>query len=158
MPKTGSACDILPGTENKVLFCARDHFGIKPLYYYRKDKESEEIVFASEIKAFLEYPEFEKKLNKKLIGPYLSFSFTPTNETLFEGVYRLLPGTSLTAKGGKIEVKIYYDIEFEEKGYEFEELVNKISETMKDSVKHQLRLQNQTELILWDMMILDIVK
>ena len=43
----------------------------------------------------------EKKLNKKLIGPFLSFSFTPTNETLFEGVYRLLPGTSLTIQNRK---------------------------------------------------------
>ena len=83
--------------EEKRLFCARDHFGIKPFYYYKKQGEKE-IAFASEIKAFLEYPEFEKKVNKKLIGPFLSFSFTPTNETLFEGVYRLLPGTSLSIK------------------------------------------------------------
>ena len=86
--------------EEKKLFCARDHFGIKPFYYYKKD-EGENIAFASEIKAFLEYPEFEKKVNKKLIGPFLSFSFTPTNETLFEGVYRLLPGTSLTIQNRK---------------------------------------------------------
>ncbi len=48
--------------ENQVLFCARDHFGIKPFYYYKG--KNNELAFASEIKAFLEYPAFEKKLNK----------------------------------------------------------------------------------------------
>lgn len=123
--------------ENEILFCARDHFGIKPLYYYKKQEESK-VAFASEIKAFLEYPEFEKKINKKLIGPYLSFSFTPTNETLFEGVYRLLPGTSMTLKNGEVEIEEYYDLEFDEKSYEFDKLVDEISETMKDSVKHHM--------------------
>ena len=123
--------------ENSTLFCARDHFGIKPLYYYKKEG-SNSIAFASEIKAFLEYPEFEKKLNKKLIGPYLSFSFTPTNETLFEGVYRLLPGTSIEVKDDEIKIDTYYELEFDEKQYDFNELVEEISSTMKDSVKHHM--------------------
>lgn len=123
--------------ENETLFCARDHFGIKPLYYYKKE-ESSSIAFASEIKAFLEYPEFEKKINKKLIGPYLSFSFTPTNETLFEGVYRLLPGTSMTVNAEGVNIETYYDLEFDEKQYDFDKLVDEISETMKDSVKHHM--------------------
>lgn len=122
--------------ENETLFCARDHFGIKPFYYYKKEDPAEGIAFASEIKAFLEYPNFEKKVNKKLIGPFLSFSFTPTNETLFEGVYKLMPGTSMTIKNNEMEIKTYYDIKFEEQQYNFENLIDLISETMKDSVKH----------------------
>ena len=123
--------------EKQELFCARDHFGIKPLYYYKKEN-SNNIAFASEIKAFLEYPAFEKKLNKKMIGPYLSFSFTPTNETLFEGVYRLLPGTSMKIKNGEMEINKFYDIEFDEKQYKFDDLVSEIGETMRDSVKHHM--------------------
>ena len=123
--------------ENKTLFCARDCFGIKPLYYYKKE-DTNDIAFASEIKAFLEYPKFEKNLNKKLIGPYLSFSFTPTNETLFKGVYRLLPGTYMKVQNGQMEIKEYYDIEFAEKEYDFDEIVNKISDVMRDSVKHHM--------------------
>lgn len=125
-------------TENETLFCARDHFGIKPFYYYLKKSAPGEIAFASEIKAFLEYPEFEKKLNKKMIGPYLSFSFTPTNETLFDDVFRLLPGTSLVMKDGKMEIKTYYEVTFEEESKEFDKLAKDISETMKDSVKHHM--------------------
>lgn len=123
--------------DNETLFLSRDHFGIKPLYYYKKEK-AEDIAFASEIKAFLEYPEFERKVNKKLIGPYLSFSFTPTNETLFKNVYRLLPGTSMFIKNGEVGIETYYDIEFNEKEYNFEDLVKEIGETMTDSVRHHM--------------------
>lgn len=65
---------------SKTLFCARDHFGIKPLYFYQNGNT---FMFASEIKAFLEHPKFKKELNKELIEPYLSFSFTPTTQTFF---------------------------------------------------------------------------
>ena len=123
--------------DNKKLFCARDPFGIKPLYYYKR-QETEDIAFASEIKAFLEYPDFERRLNKKLIGPYLSFSFTPTNETLFKGVYKLLPGTSLSVENGEMKIQEYYQLKFDEKEYDFNELTQKISETMKDSVQHHM--------------------
>ena len=120
---------------NKKLFCSRDHFGIKPFYYYKNDKT---FMFASEIKAFLEHPEFEKKLNKDLIGPYLSFSFTPTNETLFKGVYSLEPGTSLSFKDNEITLQRYYELDFKEKNSDYKQTVDKIGETIKDSVKHHM--------------------
>ncbi|MCI8352228.1 MAG: asparagine synthase (glutamine-hydrolyzing) [Clostridia bacterium] len=121
--------------KNKNLFCARDHFGIKPFYYYQRDKT---FMFASEIKAFLEHPDFEKILNKDLIGPYLSFSFTPTNETLFKGVYVLEPGTSLNFKDNKITVKKYYELDFKEKNDDYKQIVDKIEEVIDDSVKHHM--------------------
>lgn len=121
--------------KNKTLFCARDNFGIKPFYYYQND---DTFMFASEIKSFIEHPKFEKKLNKELIGPYLSFSFTPTTETFFKGVYRLDPGCSLTYKNNKVTIKRYYKIEFKEKRMDYDKTVDKISEIMKDSVQHHL--------------------
>ena len=121
--------------KNKNLFCSRDHFGIKPFYYYKNDKT---FMFASEIKAFLEHPDFEKILNKDLVGPYLSFSFTPTNETLFKGVYALEPGTSLNFKDNKITIKKYYELDFKEKNSDYKQTVDKIEEVIDDSVKHHM--------------------
>ncbi len=119
----------------ETLFCARDNFGIKPFYYYQKE---DTFLFASEIKSFLEHPKFEKVLNKELIGPYLSFSFTPTTETFFKGVYRLEPGCSLTLKKNKITIERYYQIEFKEKRMDYQKTVETIRQTMKDSVEHHL--------------------
>jgi asparagine synthase (glutamine-hydrolysing) len=119
----------------KTLFCARDQFGIKPFYYYQN---ADTFMFASEIKSFLEHPKFERVLNKELIGPFLSFSFTPTTETFFKGVYRLDPGCSLTLKNNKITIKRYYKIEFNEHKKAYDKTVDEISKVMKDSVNHHL--------------------
>lgn len=119
--------------KKKSLFCARDHFGIKPLYYY---KNKDIFMFASEIKSFLEHPKFKKELNKEMLGPYLSFSFTPTNETFFKDVYCLEPGSSLIIENSKMTFKKYYDISFEEKDRDFNKVVEEISETMKNSIEY----------------------
>lgn len=121
--------------EKEILFCARDNFGIKPFYYYQNE---DAFLFASEIKSFLEYPEFKKELNKDIIGPYLSFSFTPTTETFFKGVYRLDPGCSLTYQNGEVKIERYYDIEFQPKERDFNEVVESISQTMKESVNYHM--------------------
>ncbi len=117
--------------QNKTLFCARDHFGMKPFYYYRNEAT---FMFASEIKAFLEHPQFEKVLNKELLGPYLSFSFTPTKETFFKNVYCLEPGTSLTFKENKITLQTYYQVIFEKKHIKYQTIVDQIDNIMKKTV------------------------
>lgn len=119
----------------KTLFCARDPFGIKPFYYYHKE---DVFLFGSEIKSFLEYPKFQKKINKEILGPYLSFSFTPTTETFFKDVYRLNPGCSLICKDGKVEIKPFYEVKFFPKKHEYDQVVEEISKTMKSSVDYHM--------------------
>jgi len=119
--------------KNKTLFCARDHFGIKPFYYYQNE---DTFMFASEIKAFLDHPKFKKEFNESILSSYLSFSFTPTTETFFKGVKRLDAGHSLTLKDGNIKIERYYDLKFPIEKKDYNETVEKISEVMKDSVEH----------------------
>lgn len=121
--------------KNKTLFCARDPFGIKPFYYYQNKNT---FMFASEIKAFLEHPDFQKELNKEIVSSYLAFSFTPTTETFFKGVFRLDAGSTLTWKEEKVTIKKYYKIEFEEKKKNYEKSVAEIEKVMKDSVEHHM--------------------
>ena len=121
--------------KKKELFLARDNFGIKPLYYAYMNNA---FMFASEIKAFLEHPAFQKELNEEILGPYLSFSFTPTNETFFKGVFRLDAGHSLTFKNGKIKIQRFYQKEFKEKPMSYEKAVQEISKIMQDSVNKHL--------------------
>ena len=117
------------------LFCSRDHFGIKPFYYA---KFNNTFMFASEIKAFLEHPDFKKEFNKDILGAYLTFSYTPTTETFFKGVYRLNPGTNLVYQNKEVKITKYYDLIFEENNKSFQENVDAISKVMKDSVNKHL--------------------
>lgn len=121
--------------KEKKLFCARDYFGIKPFYYYQKE---DILLFSSEIKSFLEHPEFEKKLNADLLAPFLTFSFTPTTETFFEGVYRLDAGSYLEYQNGELTIEKYFTPVFDEKEKPYDEAVKEIEEVMEDSVKNHL--------------------
>ncbi len=119
----------------KELFLARDNFGIKPLYY---TVMNDTFMFASEIKAFLDTPDFKKELNEEILQAYLEFSFVPTNETFFKGVYRLDAGSSLLYKDGDIKIDKYFKLDFKDKDETLASAVASISEVMKDSVNKHL--------------------
>lgn len=127
---------IFDKKKNK-LFIARDHFGIKPLYYYKNDKV---ILFGSEIKSFLAHPDFKKELNKEMLGAYLTFSFTPGEKTFFKDVYKLPAGHYMIIDIKTMDYKIdrYFKLSFSKTNESFEEVVEDISKVMKDSVRHHL--------------------
>jgi asparagine synthase (glutamine-hydrolysing) len=75
--------------QNQTLFCARDHFGIKPFYYYSCN---EYFIFASEIKALLFFPGLLHQLNEIRIADYfIEPMLEDTSTTIYEGIFRLPP-------------------------------------------------------------------
>lgn len=94
------------GRKNKF-FLIRDRIGIKPIYYTIQDGV---ITFASEIKAILKVANRKFDINKKAFYDYLSFLCTPNEDTLFDGIKKLRPGTYLCLEDGKITTTKYYDI------------------------------------------------
>lgn len=78
---------IFDNTE-KSLFIARDHFGVKPLYYYKDDNC---FLFASEIKSIL-LADFHKKIDARALVNYLTLLWSPAEKTPFLKVKKLLPG------------------------------------------------------------------
>ena len=94
----------------ETLFLARDHFGIKPLYYYQN--EEGELLFGSEIKSFLDHPGFHKALNEDQLSLYLSYQYSPGEDTFFRGVKKLLPAHCLTWRGGEIKIERYWQPAF----------------------------------------------
>ncbi len=117
--------------KEKELFIARDGWGIKPIYYYQKDNT---LMFASEIKAFLDHPEFVKEFNDEILSAYLCFNSVPTEETFFKGVKRVEPGHQLIYKDGNLEIERYFKLEFDEQNIDIEKAAEEINEAMKDSV------------------------
>ena len=119
--------------EKQELFGARDPFGIKPFYYYKKD---DNFMFASEIKSFLKNPSFEKILNKESLKNYLVFQYDALNETFFKNVYKLDPGRYFKFKDGKLEIKKYYEIKYKNDINDLDEITEGINKIMDDSIKH----------------------
>ena len=116
----------------KELYIARDGWGIKPLYYYQNGKT---LMFASEIKAFLDHPDFKKEFNDEILSAYLCFNSVPTEETFFKGVKRVEPGHQLIYKDNKLEIERFFKLEFDEQNTDIEKSAEEINEAMKDSVK-----------------------
>ena len=87
-------------TATGELFCARDAFGIKPLYYAA---EGDRILFGSEIKGLLAHPHARRSLNERRLAHWLCMEYLPDEETLFEGVRKLPAGHWLRWRNGRAE-------------------------------------------------------
>ena len=118
--------------KNKTLFGARDHFGIKPFYYYNVDNT---FIYGSEIKSFLEHPNFKKELNKEALRPYLTFQFSALDETFFKNVFKLKEGHMFTYKNGKMNIEEYYDVIYEAINKTDDEFINEIEDKIEKSVE-----------------------
>jgi asparagine synthase (glutamine-hydrolysing) len=119
-------------TKEKSLFLARDFFGIKPLHYAEVNGH---FVYASEIKSILDFPGFEKKLNKNALNNYISFEYPVPPETFFEGVYCLPPAHYLWYRDGKVETHRYWEPKFQpDDSMTEEEAVASIEDVFEDSV------------------------
>ena len=123
---------IVWDTKTKEMFGARDHFGIKPLYYAQMNGT---FFVGSEIKAFLDHPNFEMELNKRALKSYMTFQYNVTQETFFKGVYRLPEAHYFTYKDGKFAMEQYWDEDFDPTDESFDQAVDNIDNVVKNSVK-----------------------
>ncbi len=114
------------------VFGARDMFGIKPFYYtFMEDS----FIFGSEIKSFLDHPSFKKELNEDALGHYLSFQYSPTEETFFKNVFKLPPAHYFTYSGGKMTKTRYFRPDFNPEMGALEYYSDKTDEAVRESVK-----------------------
>jgi len=122
-------------SKSRELFCARDHFGIKPFYYYSDKKQ---FLFSSEIKPLL--AKIKSAPNYELIFDYLAYGITDhTDKTFFEKINILPPGHSLKISKNKIKIKKYWQPEFTPQMPFNKKVVEEFKELFIDSVRLRLR-------------------
>ena len=118
------------------LFLARDHFGIKPLYYSQIDNT---LVFASEIKSILKYPEVETKIDEtglcELFG--LGPSHSPGN-TVFKNIYEIRPAHFAVFNVSGMHIHRYWKLESYEHTDNFNKTCGKIKFLLEDAIHRQL--------------------
>jgi asparagine synthase (glutamine-hydrolysing) len=125
--------------KDKVLFLARDRYGIKPLYWARQGNT---LAFGSEQKAILAQPGFGKKLNKPALLEYFTFQNIFTDQTLLEDVHLFPAGHYAFIHSEKGEVKPiqYWDYRFREPDVaaEKQEYIEELDRLFKQAVNRQL--------------------
>ena len=121
----------------KRLLLVRDRIGIKPLYYSWQDKR---LCFASEIKAILQDPQVERKVNHQALYDYLGFEFVPSPHTMFAGINKLPAGHYALYENDQLSVNRYWDMHFQQTGPErsFDEAVEELREQLDFAVKSHL--------------------
>lgn len=119
-------------TATGELFCARDAFGIKPLYYAA---EGDRILFGSEIKGLLAHPHARRSLNERRLAHWLCMEYLPDEETLFEGVRKLPAGHWLRWRNGRAECGRWFVPRFApDAGRSLEESAEAIEAALRESV------------------------
>jgi len=98
---------VLWDSKRKTIFLVRDRIGVKPLYYFQEGKK---LFFASEIKAILECEEIKKTVNERAYKQYLVFQASLGEETMFEGIKKVLPATITAFKEGKLVKTKYWEL------------------------------------------------
>ena len=129
---------IYDKNENE-LFIARDHFGIKPLYWYFDD---ELIAFASEIKGLLAHPNIEAESHSENLFEYLTFQFIMGCGTMFKNVNKILPGhlMGIDLNTWKIHEEKYWEPDFKIDQFHTEEyFIVELDKILKKTINQQLR-------------------
>ena len=129
------ACAIWD-SRKRSLMLARDHFGIKPLYYARIGST---LLFASEIKALLANPEVDREVDHAALDQYLSFLYIPEPRTIYTSIKALPPAHFLIVSNDMVRLKPYWRYEPAGNGNLSEpSALQSIQEVMADSVQSML--------------------
>lgn len=126
--------------KNNKLILSRDRFGKKPLYYWENNNK---IIFSSEIKSIIVHPEVEIKYNEQSIFDYLysGYGFTDIcEETFFENINQVKPGTLIIYQNGKRKETCYWDLtKIKEQKIKEVDIIPIFREIFIDSIRLRLR-------------------
>lgn len=120
----------------KELFLARDRCGIKPLHYTLFDDGT--FIFASEIKAILQYKRVTPIMNLNSLHCIINLRYIPGNQTMFQGIYRLLPGHYIVVKGSDVSIKKFWEPDLTQGNYPEQYYITTLRNLLETSLKRHL--------------------
>jgi asparagine synthase (glutamine-hydrolysing) len=100
---------VIADKDKNEIFACRDRAGVKPFFYYHHNNL---FLFASELKAFHEHPQFEKVINRPAVVSFLQYGYINAPHCIFEHCYKLLPGHyfTLDLSSQKISQHRYWNV------------------------------------------------
>ncbi|WP_263821139.1 lasso peptide isopeptide bond-forming cyclase [Salinibacter sp.] len=138
------AFSVWDATEER-LFCARDHFGVKPLVYHKSENS---FLFGSCTKSVLTYEKENIRLNEKRISDYISNTFKNKKYTFYDGVKKIEPGSYISVTNKKLVKKRYYSLRIKENKMGEEKAFEKMRSLLLESVKARLRAKRKPFILL----------
>lgn len=121
---------------NQELFCARDRFGEKPLYY--AFGKFGELIFASEIKAILATGLVQPRLSRKSLAHYLKRRYVHPHATIYENIYTLPPAHSMWYRKRKLHIEKYWKLPEQRTDLSLSDATEEFTTLLTQAVKKQL--------------------
>jgi asparagine synthase (glutamine-hydrolysing) len=124
-------------SRNDQLLLARDHLGVKPLYYVTVGNK---LLFASEVKALLTHPECPREVDLRSLGQLFTLRYVPSPNTLFDGIKKLPPAHFMLVRRSGVEITRYWNwkptinVEVDE-----DEAIEAYQGLVEDAVRLQMR-------------------
>ena len=126
---------------DESIFCARDHAGMKPFYYFWDTSnfsgQAGKFIFASEMPAILTH-DVPRQLNTEAFNHYLRVLYTPEPMTLVQNIYKLPPSHTLILKDGAISIEKYGEDFVESTNLTYPQAVTELHKIVSDSVERHL--------------------
>jgi len=123
----------------QLLFMARDHVGVKPMFYALLPDGL--FVFGSELKSIMSFPQLSRELNPRAVEDYFAYGYVPEPNTIYHQAFKLSPGHCITLRVGDRAVtpRRYWDLPFQPQVPRPErEIELELIERMKECVKSQM--------------------
>lgn len=123
-------------TKTQELFMARDHFGVKPLFYTQFD---DSLIFASELKAIFKYPNFEKVVDSQGISELFGIgpSHTP-GLTIYKNIFELKPAHFAVYNKSGLYIEKYWELKSKKHLEDFDETCEHLKYLLEDAISRQL--------------------
>jgi len=123
--------------DTQQIFCVRDRFGIKPLYYY---SDKEKLVFGSEIKAILKSKNVDKTLSTDGLDSYFTFGYITSDLSIYKEIKKLQPAHYLLLSFKNkvtLQIKRYWEICFQP---DYSKTENQWSEEIESALSESVKL------------------
>jgi asparagine synthase (glutamine-hydrolysing) len=123
-------------SSRRRLLLARDHAGVKPLYYWTNGRQ---LYFASELKALFQVPEVPREINPSVLPIYLTLLWVPGSETMLRGIRKLEPGQWLSWQEGQISHGEWFKLDYTpDPGPDEAQWVEKTREAFVETTRRQM--------------------
>lgn len=122
-------------TRREKLLIARDHVGIKPLYYW---VGGDGLVFGSELKCLVTHPLVPTEIDLVALDQFLTLEYIPSPRTIFKEVRKLQPGHLLIYEGGEVRVQQYWDVPVRDVPQDEDTAAEMLRELIDEAVRMQL--------------------
>lgn len=121
-------------TKSKKLFLARDHVGVKPLYYC---EIGQSLMFASQPKSLIQMPGFNRSVNIGSFADYLTYGYVPFKQSIFTGINKVPAAHYLLWENGVTKIERYWKLRYDPVISNFDEAVSAVRSQVEKSVRAQ---------------------